>query len=175
MRDIYSNIYKGLIIASIISFIIGSFSASETTLNSYITGYSILGLGIMMILIIMFNNIINVKILSPLQIFYDILLNTGPFLLTLGVIIFELFLIIDHKKNIVENRVSPSYKSFSNITILLILVQLYVIYTIISTPKFIEYGKIDTVTSGVLYLIGVLSGISSVITFTILTYFTTDG
>ena len=45
----------------------------------------------------------------------------------------------------------------------------------ISTPKFDETGKISKVTSSIVYLLGVLTAISSIIMFTILKYFTTDG
>ena len=102
-------------------------------------------------------------------------MSTGPFLLILGVIGFVLYLIITYKSNIVNDNVSQSYYSFSNITIILILIQLYIVFSNISTPKFEETGKISKVTSSIIYLLGVLSAISSIIMFTILKYFTTDG
>ena len=176
MSDWYSSIYKGFIISAIVSFVIGFFSEGNVSLGSYITGYSVLILGIMMILLILFNSIMKItEGQSILQILYTILLTAGPFLLMLGVISFILYLMIKYKNIILDNHVSSSYNSFSNINIILILIQLYIVYTNISSDSFEKTGKISKVTSSVVYLLGVLSAISSIIIYTILKYFTTDG
>ncbi len=176
MKDWYSGIYKGFIITAIISFIIGFFSEGNVSLGSYIAGYSVLILGIMMILLILFNNITKItEGQSSIQILYTILLTTGPFILMLSVIAFILYLMINYKSIILDNHVSSGYNSFSNITLILILIQLYIVYTNISTDSFESTGKMSKVTSSMVYLLGVLSGISSIILFTILKYFTTDG
>ena len=176
MKDWYSGIYKGFIISAIISFIIGFFSEGKVSLGSYIAGYSVLILGIMMILLILFNNITKItEGQSTIQILYTILLTTGPFILMLGVIAFILYLMINYKSIILDNHVSSGYNSFSNITLILILIQLYIVYTNISTDSFESSGKMSKVTSSMIYLLGVLSAISSIILFTILKYFTTDG
>jgi hypothetical protein len=176
MINWYSCIYKGLIIAGIVSFMIGFFSTGKVSVDSYIAGYSVLILGIMMILTILFNKTLMItKDLSSFQTILSILLTSGPFILMLGVIGFILYLLITYKTNIVENHVPASYYSFSNISICLLLVQIYVVYTNISTPKFEETGKIPKVTSYIIYLLGILSAISSIILFTILKYFVTDG
>lgn len=82
---------------------------------------------------------------------------------------------IFYKNKIINEQVSNSYYSFSNVTIILILLQLYIIYSNISTDKFISSGKLSKVTSSIIYLINVLTIISSIILFTILKYYTTDG
>ena len=176
MSNWYSSIYKGLIIASVVAFIIGFFSAGNVSIDSYIAGYSVLILGIMMILIILFNGLLNINQgLTNLQLLYTIILTSGPFLLMLGVIAFILYLMITYKNKIIEGHVSSGYYSFSNISVILLLIQLYIVYMNISTPKFDETGKISKVTSSIVYLLGVLTAISSIIMFTILKYFTTDG
>ena len=176
MTSWYQSIYKGLIISAIISFIIGFFSEGKVSLGSYITGYSVLILGIMMILLILFNSIMKItEGQSILQILYTIFLTAGPFLLMLGIIAFVLYLMISYKSIILDNHVSNGYNSFSNINIILILIQLYIIYTNITTDSFEKTGKLSKVTSSVIYLLGVLSAISSIILYTILKYFTTDG
>jgi len=176
MTGWYQSIYKGLIISAIISFIIGFFSEGKVSLGSYITGYSVLILGIMMILLILFNSIMKItEGQSILQILYTIFLTAGPFLLMLGIIAFVLYLMISYKSIILDNHVSNGYNSFSNINIILILIQLYIIYTNITTDSFEKTGKLSKVTSSVIYLLGVLSAISSIILYTILKYFTTDG
>jgi len=176
MKDWYSSVYKGFIITAIISFVIGMFSEGNVSLGAYITGYSILILGIMMILLILFNSIMKItEGQSILQILYIILLTAGPFILMLLVIAFILYLMISYKTNILDNHVSSGYNSFSNINIILILVQLYIVYTNITSDSFEKTGKISKVTSSMIYLLSVLTAISSIILYTILKYFTTDG
>jgi hypothetical protein len=176
MSGWYSSIYKAFIISAIISFVIGFFSEGNVSLGSYITGYSVLILGIMMILLILFNSIMKItEGQSALQILYTILLTAGPFLLMLGVIAFILYLMIKYKSIILQDHVSNGYHSFSNISIILILIQLYIVYTNITSDSFEKTGKMSKVTSSMVYLLGVLSAITSIILYTILTYFTTDG
>jgi hypothetical protein len=176
MTDWYSSIYKALIIASVISFLISFFSSGKVSIGALLSGYSVLVLGIMMILLILFNNILRVtQGESTANIIYSIVMTTGPFLLMLGVIGFILYLIIFYNNYIVEGNVSPNYYTFSNIAIILFLIQIYMVYTNISSERFEKTGKLSKVTSSLLYLLGVLSTICSLILFTILKYFRTDG
>jgi hypothetical protein len=176
MSNWYNGIYKGFIITSVIAFVIAFFSQGEVSLGAYIAGYSVLILAITMILIILINNIFRVtKDQSTLKLILSIILTTGPFLLMLGVIGFILYLMITYKNNIISGHVSSGYNSFSNIVSLLLFIQLYIVYTNISTQSFESTGKISPLTSSIIYLLCVLSGICSVILFTILKYFTTDG
>ena len=176
MSEWYNGIYKGFIMTSVIAFIIGFFSQGEVSLGSYISGYSVLILAIIMILIILINNITN---MTPGQststLIFSILMTTGPFLLMLGVIGFILYLMITYKNNIISGHLSSGYNSFSNIISILLLIQLYIVYANISTDNFEKTKKISSLTSSLLYLLGVLEGICAIILFTILKYFTTDG
>lgn len=174
MKDWYSTIYKAFILASLVSFLVGFFSQSQTSLGAYITGYSVLILGIMMILIILFNNILNITSNnSTLQVFYSIFTTAGPFILMLCVISFILYLIVTYKNKIMEGHVAPGYNTFSNIIILLLFIQIYLVYNNIN--NFSSNGKISRVTFGLIYLIGVLTAICSVIVYTNLKYYSTDG
>lgn len=176
MKDWYSSIYKACIIASVISFIIGFSTESSTSLGAYMAGYSVLVLGIIMILIILFSNVIKVTANdSVLQIIYAILMSSGPFILILGVISFVLYLLIKYKENILDGRIAPSYNTFSNIVVLLLMLQMYLVYSNITTEKFESTGKMSKVTSSMIYLLGVLTTISSIILYTILKYYSTDG
>lgn len=176
MKDWYSGIYKACILASFVAFIIGFFSDSKTSLGAYISGYSVLILGIIMILIILFNNISRVYSNgSTFQILYTILMTTGPFLLMLSTIGFVLYLLINYKNEIIEGHIDPSYNSFSNIIVMLLLGQLYLVYTNINTDNFESTGKIPNIISNLLYLLGILTVICSIILATVLKYFSTDG
>jgi len=118
MKDWYSTIYKACIFASLVAFIMGFFTQSQLSLGAYIAGYSVLTLGIMMILIVLFKNVLRVtENGSALQILYSILMTSGPFILILGVISFVLFLLINYQDKIIAGQVAPSYNSFSNIIV----------------------------------------------------------
>lgn len=173
MKDWYSTVYRAFIFAASISFILGFFTQSKTSLGAYITGYSVLSLAILMILIILFNNVLRVGgNNSGFQIIYTILMTAGPFILMLGVISFVLYLLIKYQSNIVDDKIAPGYNSFSNIIVILLLVQLYLVY---SSEGFESTGKLPRVTSSIVYLIGTINGICSIILYTILKYYSTDG
>jgi hypothetical protein len=172
----YSGIYKACILGSLVAFIIGFFSESKTSLGAYISGYSVLTLGIMMLLIILFKNVLRISSNgSTLEILYSILMTSGPFLLMLSVIGFVLYLLINYKNKIIEGHIAPSYNSFSNIIVMLLLVQVYLVYTNISTDNFETTGKLSKIISSLIYLLGVLTAICSIILSTILKYYSTDG
>lgn len=176
MSNWYSTIYKACIIASIIAFIIAFFSQSQTSLGAYISGYSVLILGILMILILLTNNILKVmQNSSTFQIIFSMFLTAGPFILMLAIIGFILYLLINYKNIIISGNVAPGYNSFNSIITLLIFIQLYLIYTNITSDKFEATGKISKLTSSIIYLLGVVTAICSIILYTILKYFTTDG
>ena len=169
MKDWYTNIYKAFIVASAISFLISFFSAGKIAYGSMLAGYSSLILGVMMILLILFNDVLKNGQQGIISVLLNILFTTGPFLLMLAVIGFIMYLIIFYQEKINLGNISSSYYTFSNLAIVLFLLQIYIVY------KNIDTGKMSKVTSSVVYLLGVLTTICSLILFTILKYFTTDG
>jgi hypothetical protein len=176
MTNWYSSIYKALIMASVVAFAIGFFSQRDVSLGATLAGYSVLILAVMMILLILFQNVIKVTSgQSSFNVILTIITTSGPFLLMLGVIGFILYLIINYKTIIIGNHVSPSYYTFSNIAIILFLIQIYFVYTNIDSEKFIATGKMSKITSSLIYLLGVLTCVCSLILFTVLKYYTTDG
>jgi hypothetical protein len=102
-------------------------------------------------------------------------MTSGPFILMLGVIAFVLYLLVQYKNNIIEGHIAPSYNSFSNIIVILLMLQLFLIMNNINDEKFEATGKLSKVTSSMIYLLGVLTAISSIILNTILKYYSTDG
>lgn len=176
MKDWYPGVYKSFIIASIIAFVISVLSSGKVAYGSELAGYSALILGVMMILVILFTNILSgTADTSSMQLLISVLMTTGPFILMLCVIAFILYLLIVYKTIIIEGHVSTNYQTFSNISIILFLIQVYIVYTNLSSDKFIATGKISKVTSSLIYLFGILSLICSLILYTILKYFRTDG
>jgi hypothetical protein len=176
MNNWYSTIYKACIIAALIAFTIGIFTQSQTSLGAYISGYSVLIFGIMMILVILIYNVLSGNQgASNLQSLYSIILTAGPFILILAVIGFVLYLLINYRNLIISGNIAPGYNSFNTIITLLIFIQLYLVYNNISSDRFQTTGKISRVTSSFIYLLGVITAICSIILYTILKYFTTDG
>lgn len=167
----YTNIYKSFIFASILAFLIGFFSDTQVATDAYIAGYSTLLLAIVIIMTIVIVNLYDKGGGTLLEI-----LNAGgPFILMMAVIAFLMYLIVKYRNNILNNRVSTGYFTFTNITVMLLLFQLYYIYTTITTKEFEQTRTIPKVTNGIIYLFAVLLTITSTILYTILTYFTTDG
>jgi|694.fasta_scaffold08930_13 hypothetical protein len=176
MNNFYSSIYKAFIYAGMIAFIIGFFTDNKTSLGAYIAGYSVFILAIMMILIILFSNILKTDTNAlSYSVLSSILMTSGPFLLILGIITFVLYLLIKYKDNITDGKVAPGYSSFSNIIVILLFLQFYLVYTNINTEKFEATGRISKVMSSIIYLIGVITAICSIILYTILKYYSTDG
>jgi hypothetical protein len=173
MRDWYSTIYKALIYAGMVSFVIGFFTGPNISLDAYITGYSVFTLGILMILVVLFSNILKIAQNDTfIQIICSIFMNAGPFILILGIIGFVLYLLINYRNRIIQGQVSPSYHSFSNIIILLLFLQFYLLN---STERFETTGKMSKITSSIIYLLGVITAISAIIVYIILKYYSTDG
>ena len=171
----YLTIYKACIIASVVALIIGFSTQSETSLGAYISGYSVLILGILMILVILFSNILKRPNNSTIQMISSIILVSGPFILILGIISFLLYLLINYKNKIIAGHVAPGYHSFNTIISLLLFIQLYLIYTNINTDNFKSTGNMSRVISSMLYLLSIITAICSIILYTILKYYSTDG
>jgi len=93
----------------------------------------------------------------------------------LGIVGFVLYLIIFYKALIIENHISSGYNTFSNMTMLLIILQLYLVHNATMNFKSVEEIKLSKVTTGILYLISILTLGCSLIMYTILKYFSTDG
>jgi hypothetical protein len=55
------------------------------------------------------------------------------------------------------------------------MMQLFIVINNINTEKFETTGKMSKVVSSTIYLLGILTGISSIILYTILKYYSTDG
>jgi len=176
MTNWYSGIYKSLIISSVISFIIYFFSSGKVSLGALISGYSILTLSIFMILYVILYNLLQISQKgSSFELLLSMMTTCGPFLLMLFIIGFILYLVIKYSNRILLGHVSNGYTTFSNITIIMILLQLYLVYNSINTDKFETTKKLSKITTSILYLYGVITSISAITLFTILNNFSADG
>lgn len=176
MINWYSGLYKGLILASAITFILSGFTSGETSYGSLVAGYSTLTLAILIILTIVFMGVLKFDDgKSGLTTLFNILSASGQFLLLLSVVGFVLYMIIYYKSVIKSGHVSSSYYSFTTLTTILILLQSYLIYINIDSDKFTTTNTFPKATAGILYLLGVITWMSSLIIYITLKYYNTDG
>ena len=94
--------------------------------------------------------------------------RSTPFLLTLGVIAYNIYLLFTFKDRIVAGNVSPDYVKFANISLALILAQLYFFYASSKSDK-------QKVASAILYLVATVNVIAVITLSVVLGYFSTDG
>lgn len=176
MSNWYSVIYKAFIFASVISFIIYNFTSGKVSLGAMISGLIVLSFSIIMILYIILYNVLQITQRTTfIQSLIAIMNATGPFILMLASIIVILYLNINYKNNILLNHISNSYYTFSNISVIFILLQVYFIYNNINTEKFEITKKLSKGTSIILYLFSVITTICSITLFTILKNYSADG
>jgi len=102
----------------------------------------------------------------------NILTQTGPFFIILAVIGLMLYLLVRYKNPIIKNQVSSSFKSFSNLTLFLILVIIYFIY---NQAMGDNTGKIGKVSNSFLFLLSLITMIFAGTVYIILVFYTTDG
>jgi hypothetical protein len=176
MNNWYNGIYKALLLASIIAIIIYNFSSGTTSLNALISGLVTLSLSLILILYIILYNILDIKQNSSfLNTFLTILNGIGPFFMMFSVIALFLYLLIINKDRIINGHVSKSYYTFSNITILILLLQMYFVYKNTISSKFDSTRQISKMVSIILYLFNVITAICAITLFTILKYYSADG
>jgi hypothetical protein len=106
--------------------------------------------------------------------------NTWSLWLMLMPIIFIIYLLITNRTRISEGHISDGYYKFVNISILLIMMQVYNIYTSIKknvekTKNSNPFAKLSTIHSNIVGCLGVVNMVCSVTLYIILVMFITDG
>ena len=171
--DVY--LWKSIIIAAMITFIIYMFTTGVNSLNASIAGYSLLIITILGILIQLIRTPVK-EGNSTLKTVINILIQTGPFFIILAIIGVMLYLLISNKNPIINNKVSPSFNTFSNITLFLILILIYFIYNnVMCDGVDCDSGKTGKMNNSIMYLLSILTIVSTGIVYTILTFYRTDG
>jgi len=160
----YSSIYKALLISSAVTFGIYASSPSPlTSINALIAAYVILIIGVSMLMVYIFNWSQNASS------------SVVPFLLMLSSTGFITRLLITYKDDILNRRVSEGFYNFSNISIVLILIQTYFIYSELGSTEFKEKLTFSKITSSVITMLGILTGLCAYVLYIVLVYYKTDG
>ena len=167
----FKTIYTSFIYCSVVLFIVSFFMKDSVKLDINIASYSILASAIILVSCIILSKIsVGFPNVSTLKYITLTFINCGPYLLMLSIIGYTLFLLINYKSNISGGHVSDGYYTFSNISTILILLQLYIVLNGIN-----EGGYIDKMQSLFVYLIGVINWICVITLYIILNNFHTDG
>jgi len=167
----FKTIYTSFIYCSVVLFIVSFFMKDSVKLDINIASYSILASAIILVSCIILSKIsVGFPNVSTLKYMTLMFINCGPYLLMLSIIGYTLFLLINYKSNISGGHVSDGYYTFSNISTILILLQLYIVLNGIN-----EGGYINKTQSLFVYLIGVINWICVITLYIILNNFHTDG
>jgi hypothetical protein len=167
IKSIISIIYSTLIIVGVILLLITLGTITSSSIVGSMVGYSLIGGGVLLLISNLIYKLLNNKHSNIFSYIYTV----GPFLILLGIVIYSLYLIITYNSSIVNGNVSSGYVKFTNISIILILLQLYLFF--VGTKN--ENEIIDKKSSMLLYLIGIINIIIMITLGIILASFTTDG
>lgn len=177
MNTWINNIYKAFIYVSAILFIIALNTSGNTSINATISGYTTMILSLLIIMIVVisnFNQTLNNN-LNYLQIIFNALFTMGPFIIILGIIGFLMYLLIYYKKIISEGHVSSYYSTFSFLSSILVLLQIYFIYNATTSREFQKTHLLSKITNSIVCFTAVINTICALILYVILKYYTTDG
>lgn len=178
MQNVYSILYQSLLFASGITFFISlmSIGNGKVFLGASVAGYVTCILAVMMVLLITYNGLLpNMVGLSPLRQLFTIFQMSGPFLLMLGGLSMMLYLTLKNKGTIRSNRVDPSYYTYNTITLLLLILQTYIVYQNVFSDAFEATGRFSTLTVSILYLTSILTLMAGSIVYITLQLYQTDG
>jgi hypothetical protein len=163
---------------SVIVYFISFFVTGTAKLASSVTAYSTIATAILMILgyaLYSVSKFAEFNTLSSWQYFTLVLSNSGPFILLLGIIAYSLYLLIHYQKRITVNHVTVEYNTFSSISVILMLVEIYLFYSGTNSKIFMSTGRLPKLGCSIMYLVGVLNLSCVLIMGTILKYYVTDG
>jgi hypothetical protein len=172
MNNSMAYIYTATIIAGCITVLITARDNSYNSLSGTIVGYALIMIGFLIMMTITASNIYK----SPQQMnVLSLIFNTGPIVVILALLITVISLISVHFDQIVENRVSPGYNTFTNIIIVIIFCQLLIFFYGMKQPQFKATNKLPKLYNLIIYFLGIISCVAVISLSNVLSYFSTDG
>jgi len=170
-NSLTSKFYISLITVGIILLFATIGSTSMDSLNGTIAGYFLIAIG----MAILISFIIGISSKNGSQNIISAIFSVGPFFVTIGIVAYILYLLFTYKDRIAEGNIAPGYANFTNISVILILLQLFLFYMGTQKQSFQRDNKLDRVYSGLLYFVGVINIVAVITIGIILKYFSTDG
>lgn len=170
-KNIYVTIYNSFIFCSVVLLIVSLFVPNTAKLQLNIAGYSILGVAILLMASIMIGNIYTkLSRASNMEVLSALIGVSGPIVI-LAPIVYIVVLLVKYNSVIKEGNVGSGYYTFSFISTLLMLIQLYILVN--SSSNGVE--NISKISNATLNLVALINIICIVTIQTILESFTTDG
>lgn len=167
-----TGIYKAFVYSAAILFIAYLFTQGGTALGALLTSLFLFLAGLFMLLVITIYYIQNASHAAATVVAIATLQQAAPILIIMGFVGYLLWLVFKYKGVIESGHVAPSYNTFMNISVALILAQMGLLMRNQSPSGAVA---MSSVTSGVVYLIDFVLFICVNIIHTTLRYFTTDG
>ena len=177
-NSLISKFYVSSIMVGVILIFATIGSTSMDGLNGSIAGYFGIGIGVLILigsLLYGINSKKNVESLKNRTTIMSAIYTTGPFFLLLAIVGYVLYLLFTYKDRIAEGRFAPGYINFTNISVILILIQLFLFYMGTQKQSFKDEQRLDRIYSGLLYFIGIINIVAVITLGIILKYFSTDG
>ena len=162
----WKAIYSSLFYVSVLLFIVSFFTNSSTSIMLIETANILLGTGLIFELCLYGGN---------LGVDMQMAKYSFPFALMIGNIIYTVMLLITNQAVISEGHVSPGFFTFMNISVILVLIQLYLFLTTKKDNNPTQLNRLPPQSSAFIGLIGILNIICMITVYIILTYFRTDG
>jgi hypothetical protein len=170
-NSLTSKFYISLITVGIILLFATIGSTSMDSLNGTIAGYFLIAIG----MAVLISFIIGISSKNSSQNIISAIFSVGPFFVTIGIVAYILYLLFTYKDRIAQGNIAPGYANFANISVILILLQLFLFYMGTQKQSFQRDNKLDRVYSGLLYFVGIINIVAVITIGIILKYFSTDG
>lgn len=167
-----TGIYKAFVYSAAILFVTYLFTQGATAIGALITSFFLFAIGLFVLLVITIYYIQTAANMTTIHTFTTTIQHAGPILIIMGFIIYLLWLVFKYKGIIQSGHVTTSYGTFMNISVAIILAQMWLLM-----KNQMPNGAIamSSVTSAIAYLLDFLLFICVNIIHTALRYFITDG
>lgn len=172
MYAFYTFIYTSLIL-----FIMSFFTSSYTYIGSIVCADACLSVALIIIMVDILYNLFNKSIerTSSQNMLFNVISSLGPFLFIFIILSFSVYYMISFREKILSGQVSPSYITFNNMSIVLIIIQTVILFSAATSKTYRQTGKISKITSSLLYLVSLINVICLYIIYVVLNYYMTDG
>ena len=168
-NSLTSRFYISLITVGIILLFATIGTTSMDGLNGTISGYFFIAIGISILVSFI------ISVASKGGSLISSIFSMGPFFVTIGIISYILYLLFTYKDRIAQGNIAPGYVNFTNISVILVLMQLFLFYMGTQKESFERDKKLSRVYSGLLYFVGIMNIVTVITIGIILKYFSTDG
>lgn len=166
----YALLYGGIVV---VLFTIGTLN--ESAVSGTLGGYSSATLAVLFLFALSYTNYVSATTDSNTFSIKKIGLMFIPYSILLAILGYSIALISIYFNDISEDKVSPYYSTFSYISIIFIIIQVYLFGKTTNNPEFLQNGTIKTLSLVKLILIGLINIIVLISLGVSLKYFSTDG